>query len=72
MINEHDITDWIHFQPTKLYNLEPKSYFCFQDAPNVIYYFEKADGLYSVCYDKLNRVCHVKSYATVVPVQARK
>lgn len=71
MINEHDISDWIHYTPTKLYNLEPKSYFCFKDSPSVIYMFEKIDGLYSVCYDRLNRYCQFNSWAEVVPVMKR-
>jgi hypothetical protein len=66
MINEHDLADWIHMEPTPLYKVKPKTYI-FLDG--VRYFFDHLDGRYSHCLTMSNEVIHIATATVVTPLE---
>ena len=47
----------------KLYNVPPRSYILLNSSLPL--YFRKVDGMYSLCYDKHNRLIHLSALSEV-------
>ena len=69
MINEHDINDWYHLEPAKLYTVKPKSYIKWLDH---VLFFDHLDGMYSYCLTTDNEVVHVSASAVVTPLEKKQ
>jgi hypothetical protein len=68
MINEHDIKDFPnspYADPVPLYKLSNGSYFTFPGSYKV-YYYEKPDGMYSICYDEFKTLYHFAVFSEVI------
>lgn len=66
MINEHDLNDWHHLEPSKLYTVKPKTYIKFLDH---VLWFDHLDGAFSYCTTLDHKVVHISASATVTPLE---
>lgn len=53
---------------TKLYQLDPKSYFKLENDDEV-YFFDHLDGMYSYCLDKDNNIIHFACWTPIEEVK---
>lgn len=70
MLSEVDLKDWVRTnQPIKLYDVRRESVVSTASAPDKPFWFERIDGMYSLCQeiDSTNEVFHIAAWTEVFP-----